>query len=455
MRKTIFSVSALILAVGLGFGLSHWLTEQMPESAQESAQEISAGGEREVLFWRNPMNPAITSPVFSQDEMGMDYLPVYADGAAASDGPVGTVMIDARTVQNIGVRTASAERASISRQIRALGHVDFNEERLLRLHPKVSGWIEALHVGETGTTVDEDSILLSIYSPELLSAQQEYLLEIETWERSRSAAAKRVMESALARLRLVDVPEHQLKELRDQRRSMRELHIHSPFGGSVMNIGVREGQYVTPSDELYLIADLSRIWVYVDIYEDQLPWVRIGDSAELRLRAAPGQVFSGQVAFIPPMLERQTRTVRVRIEVNNPGLKLKPGMFAEVDLHVATQAEAVVVPSEAIVRSGLREQVFVASGDGHFEPREVVLGLSAEGRTQILSGVDAGEQVVVSSQFLIDSESKLREATAKMAAALAGPMDHAGHDMSDMDMGEMSMDDMDMSDMSMDEVAQP
>lgn len=440
MNKSILmtAVAALIIGAGAGYLLA-------PVENGQLVNQSSA--EPEALFWRNPMNPVITSPVFMQDEMGMDYIPVYADGGSGGSEPAGTVTIDPVVVQNIGVRTAAVEQRPLARQINALGHVDFNEQRLARLHPKTSGWIEQLDIEETGTQVSNDTILLGIYSPDLVAAQQEYVVALSNAERLKNKAAKSLLKSTRERLQLFDVPAHQIKELEKSRKPMRRLHIHSPFKGWVMNIGVREGQYVTPKDELYLIADLGRIWVYVDVYEDDLPWLKVGDKAELSVRAAPGKRFEGVVSFIHPVLDRKTRTVRVRLEFDNPGLLLKPGMFANVVLQVDPRPNALVVPSEAIVRSGGREQLFVAKGNGKFEPRDVVLGISATGYTQVLVGVNAGEQVVTSSQFLIDSESKLREATAKMMAGeTVVPM---GHDMGEMDMGGMSMGDMDMSEMGM------
>ena len=427
------------------------------------ADEDKPKKEKKVLFWRNPMNPAITSPVFTKDEMGMDYIPVYEDGDSDSSEPAGTVKIDPVVVQNIGVRTERAQLKSISRRLNSLGRVDFNEELLARLHPKTTGWIKTLRVDETGTAVKKGSILLSIYSPDLVAAQREYLVALKNWESLSSKAPERirqttktVLESALDRLELLDVPAHQLAELKKTRKMNKYLHIHSPFTGTVMHIGAREGQYVTPKDELYMIADLKKIWVYVDVYEDEMAWVKVGDEAEMRVRAAPGRVFRGKVHFIYPYLDGKTRTVRVRLEFDNKEKILKPGMFANVVLRTDKQNEAVVVPSSAIVRSGSRDQVFVVRAPGKFEPREVLLGLSADGYTQILSGLKAGEEVVTSSTFLIDSESKLKEATAKMLEAMQsggessdGAMDMNGMDMNDMQMDDMSLDDMSMDDMDM------
>jgi len=400
--------------------LKSWLDSHFFKGTMTASQPAEATSERRALFYRNPMNPAITSPVPAQDEMGMDYIPVYAEGSPRGDEPTGTVTIDPVTVQNIGVRAAKVIRRSIARRLDALGRVDFNEERLARLHPKTTGWIEKLMVDETGALVKKDSMLLSIYSPDLVAAQREYLIALSNWDVVKDKPASQflkttrtILESSRERLELLDVPSHQLNELEKTRNVRKYLHIHSPFVGTIMNIGAREGQYVTPKDQLYLIADLRRVWVYVDVYENELPWVKVGDRVEMRVRAAPGRLFKGKVRFIYPYLEGKTRTVRVRLSFANPGLVLKPGMFANVVLYVDPQPEATVVPSEAIVRSGSREQVFVLRGEGKFEPREVSLGLSAEGYTQILKGVEEGEQVVTSAVFLIDSESKLREALQK------------------------------------------
>ena len=448
----------LVLSLGIGGAIGYMIGGQ---SNKIDSMDMVESTERKVLFYRNPMNPAITSPTFQQDEMGMDYIAVYADSGESSMSPVGTVIIDPVVVQNIGVRTAKASTQNISRRLNALGRVDFNEERLARLHPKTSGWIEKLQIEETGRRVKKDTILLSIYSPDLVAAQREYLVALKNWESVSKTSPQRVrqttktvLDSALDRLEFLDVPAHQLAELKVKRKIKKHLHIHSPFAGTVMNIGAREGQYITPKDQLYTIANLQKIWVYVDVYEDEIAWVKLGDEVEMKVRAAPGQIFSGSVKFIYPYLDGKTRTIRVRLEFDNEQNILKPGMFANVILRTDNQAAAVVVPSSAIVRSGSSDQVFVVRDVGKFEPREVLLGLSADGFTQILSGLNSGEEVVTSSTFLIDSESKLKEATAKMMEAMkmdSAPMMDGDMNMDDMGMDEeMSMEDMDANDMSLD-----
>ena len=435
-RQTVIGV---LIALALGGGAGYWAAARFASEDTLSGVEKAPGRDApKVLFYRNPMNPAITSPVPAKDEMGMDYVPVYAEGnSGVAAEPAGTVTIDPVTVQNIGVRTALAERQSISRHIRAVGRVTFDEERLSRLHPKTEGWIEALYVDKTGEQIREDTILLNIYSPQLVTSQQEYLLALNNLDALRQSpyaeirqGAEDLVKSARERLELLDVPEHQIRELEQSREIKKNLHIHSPFDGVVMKIGVRDGQYVTPSTELYEIADLSRVWVIADVYENEMPWIQTGDPVDMKLEALPGKVFAGRVGYIYPYAEAKTRTTKVRLEFANPDLLLRPDMFADVTIHAQRRVDAVVIPSEAVVRSGERELVFVVRGPGKFAPRDVKTGVQSQGRVQIIDGVSPGEEVVTSSQFLIDSESKLREATAKMLETQAGEQggaDDSGH----------------------------
>ncbi len=461
MNKLAFVVALLTLAVGAGGG--YWYARTLaPHTSPVATGEVPA--ERSPLFYRHPMNPEITSKVPAKDSMGMDYIPVYADADADADaeaGPAGTVRIDPVTVQNIGVRSARAERRVIGHTIRAVGRVDYDEERLARLSSKTEGWVEQLMVSNTGARVRRDDILLGIYSPQLVTAQQEYLLALQNRVALQDSPyaelrrnAEQLVEASRARLELLDMPAHQLHDLERSGKVMKDLHIHSPFDGVVVSVGARPGQYVTPATELYQIADLAKLWVYVDVYENELPWVRVGDGAQMRVNAAPGRVFEGKVTYIYPTMDPKTRTAQLRLEFANRAGVLKPDMFAEVTLRAGQRVEAVAVPSEAVVRSGAREQVFVVRAPGKFEPREVRLGVSAEGWTEILEGVRSGEEVVTSAQFLIDSESKLREVAGKMREpAAAAPADEL--DMSDMDMIEMDMSDMDMSDIEMAAPAPP
>lgn len=408
-------VTTAIVALLVGGASGYWIAGRAPQP-----EKPQAAAERKPLFYRNPMNPEITSPIPAKDEMGMDYIPVYADDNAQAAAS-GTVRIDPVVVQDIGVRTAKAERTTLSRHIRTVGRVAYDEERVARLHPKYDGWVEQLFVDKTGDRVKKGDMLLSIYSPLLVSTEQEYLLALDNAEKLKDSpfadvreGAQSLLRSTRERLQLLDMPAHQLKQLTEERKAMKGVHIHSPFDGIVMSIGAREGERITPETELYTIADLSHIWVLVDLYEDDLPWVHVGDAATMQVSGVPGRSFSGKVAFVYPYLEAKTRTIKIRLEFDNPDLVLKPDMYANVDIHANKQVEAIAVPSEAIVRSGTQDQVFVERAPGKFEPRDVTVGVASDGKTQIVNGLRAGETVVTSGQFLIDSESKLKEATAKM-----------------------------------------
>ena len=471
MNKTtiIVAIATLLLGIGIGYFLFQEATPDpiveterkplfyrnpmnpavtSPVPAQDSmgmdyipvyADDGKPPGERKVLFYRNPMNPAVTSPVPAKDNMGMEYIPVYADEDAGAQ-VVGTVKIDPVIVQNIGVRTAAAKRMALSRNIKTVGRVDFNEEHMARLHPKVDGWIEEIRVDKTGQEVQADDILLSFYSPKLVAAQQEYLLALNNQaalENSPieqiSSGAKALVKSSRERLTLLDVPEHQIRELEESREIKKNIHIHAPWDGTVIRIGARAGQFVTPSTELYMMVDLAQVWVYADVYEYELPWVKTGDEVEMTLASVPGRTFRGRLDYIYPYAESETRTTKVRMVFENADRHLRPDMFAEITIASDTQQNAVVIPAEAVVRSGDRMQAFVVREPGKFEPRNIRTGIESGGLVTVLEGVAEGEEVVTSAQFLVDSESKLREATAKMMETLNEPatpasMEDMNHD---------------------------
>ncbi len=410
--KLWFFISLLMLDVGMIIGY---------RLAPQPEQPVDATSPTKPLFYRHPMNPEITSPVAAKDEMGMDYIPVYPESAESVTDSAGTVKVDVGMLQTIGVRTAVAKRESLSHVIRTVGRIAYDEELLFRLHPKTEGWIEEVKVDKTGESVRKDADLLSIYSPQLVASQQEYLLALNNLKALETSpfadirrGAEELLESSLERLKLLDVPAHQLHELTYGQKIHKSLHIHSPAEGIVINIGVREGQYVTPNTELYTIADLTRVWVYADIYEYELPWVKQGDRVEMRLAGVPGRIFKGHLAYVYPYAEAQTRTIKVRLAFANNDLSLKPEMYTDITIYADPRPDTLTIPTEAVIRSGARTQVFVVVAPGKFEPREVTLGLAADGKVEVISGLMQNETVVASAQFLIDSESKLREATAKM-----------------------------------------
>lgn len=429
------ALSALMIGLAGGYGWAQ-------RNASRVAIAAQATGARVPLYYRHPMNPDITSPVPKKDEMDMDYAPVYA-GEGPQDA-AGTVRIDTVTEQNIGVRTAKAEARALSHVIQAEGRVDYDETRLARINPRTEGWVQTLEAAATGQSVRRGQTLLSLYSPQLVSAQQEYLLALHNRTAMQGSqhdelrrGADELAEAARGRLALLNVPSAQIEALARSGRVVTATPLLSPVDGVLVNVGVRPGQYVSPATELFAVADLSRVWVYADIYENELPWVRVGDSAAMHLAAAPGRIFKGKVAYLYPAVDAKTRTMKLRLEFANGDGLLKPEMFAEVTVSGAARETAVAVPSEAVLRSGVHDRVFVVSAPGKFEPREVQTGVSAEGWTEITQGVKAGEEVVTSAQFLIDSESKLSEATAKLREPVTPAL--PAHP-SAMDMGDMRLD---------------
>jgi Cu(I)/Ag(I) efflux system membrane fusion protein len=411
MNKQILII-AIVMALAAGAGGGYWYAQmQIPKGTTLA--------ELKPLYYRHPMNPAVTSPVPQKDEMGMDFLPVYTEDLQ-KEGPPGTVTIDPVTVQNLGIRTALAEQRTLARAIRTVGRVTYDEKLLTRLHPKIEGWITKLYVDETGEQVKRNQELLQIYSPQLVTTEEEYVLALnglETLENSPykdvRQGAENLVKSTRERLDWLDVPAHQIRVLEETREIEKNLHIHSPFDGIVVNIGAREGVYVTPQTELYMIADLSHIWIVADIYEYELPYIRIGQEAEVTLSYDPETVLTARITFIYPTLDPKTRTAKVRFELENPGQKLKPDMYANVEVRIPLGMR-LVVPEEAVLNSGTRQILFVDRGQGRLEPRDIQIGVSAEGYYEVQKGIASGERVVTSAAFLIDSESQLQSALGMM-----------------------------------------
>jgi Cu(I)/Ag(I) efflux system membrane fusion protein/cobalt-zinc-cadmium efflux system membrane fusion protein len=381
----------------------------------------AAGGatEQKITHWVSSMDPTYVRDAPGKDTMGMDLVPVYD-----KSGGGGGVTIDPATSQNMGVRIATVLRQDISRSIKTVGVVTADESRQSSINSKVEGWIEKLYVDQTGKPVSKGAPLLEIYSPDLVSAQQEYLLALRNSERLAenpypeiAQGAQRLRDAARTRLKYCDISDKQIRALEQSGEPRKTLTLYSPSNGIVMMKNALPGMRVMPGEELLQITDLSKIWVDAQLYEYQLPAVQVGQSAEIILPYSIGTVLRGKIAYIYPTLSGETRTARARIELPNPGLELKPEMYVDVRITGASQAAALVIPTEAILDSGEQQTVFVALGEGRFEPRIVRSGVKDEdGNVEILDGLQEGEQVVISAQFMLDSESRLREALQKMSA---------------------------------------
>ena len=467
MKNKIALYAALVAAGIVIGGAGPVLIKEGFSSGGNAEVEVKAGGagkgDKKVAYWRAPMDPTYVSDKPGKSPMGMDLVPVY-EGETA---PAGTVLIDPVTVQNIGVRSVKVEEKQLHKTIRTIGRVDYDEKRVFHVHTKVEGWVEKLYVDFTGQEVRKGTTLLDLYSPSLVSAEEEYLLSIKYGEGAlkygEGAGDESFKELSRRRLELWDIPDEQIRELERTGKVKKTLRVVSPSKGVVIKKNVVDGMFVKPGMSLYTIADISRVWVYADVYEYELPWVSVGQEAEMTLASHPGKVFKGEVSFIFPFMEAKTRTNKVRIVFDNPGGLLKPAMYANVTLKAALKKDAVGVPKEAVLLSGDKPVVIVRRGGGKFSPREVTLGVETDDYYEVLSGVRIGEEVVTSAHFLIDSESRLREAIGKMIGGKEGEsrpgaetmeeaknedtghegMDHEGMDHKDMGAGGEHAEEMD------------
>lgn len=420
---------ALAALIGAGYMTRHSIMSVFGGHADKQSAAPAAKPakkERKILYWHDPMLPDFRSDRPGKSPMNMDLIPKYADDDEAVPG---LVRIDPTAVQNIGVRSAVAKKMTLSKTIRTVGVVTYDETRLSKIQSKVPGWIEKLYINATGRKVSHDTILLELYSPDLVTTQEEYLLALNYRDSLKEGANESVVKggeqllaSARRRLELFDVPRHQIEELTAERKVKKTLHIHSPAEGVVVKKDVIEGMYIEPSMVLYEIADLSTVWALADVFEYEIPYVREGQHATLTLGSIPGRQFTGRITYVYPYLDPKSRSVKVRFEFPNPKLALKPEMYGDVTIHSGDRRSVVAIPNEAVLRTGLAALVFVDKGEGRFEPREVKTGMESGGYTEIISGVTEGEKVVVSSQFLIDSESKLKEAVGKMGGYNHGSM---------------------------------
>ena len=421
VSKATWMALAVVIGAG-GMAAGYWLGTRGPaEPRQSAAQGASATadaakGERKVLYYRNPMGLPDKSPVPKKDPMGMDYIPVY-EGEEPQNLPPGTVKISPDKVQLLGVRTEVVETRELKRTIHAVGTVQPNERGLYKVAPRFEGWIEKLRVNTTGQAVTRGQVLMEVYSPELVSAQEEYLIALQGARDvagagpEAQATMQRLADGVLRRLRNWDIAERELERLKQTGKPQRLLAYRSPASGVVLQKPSVEGMRFMPGEALYEIADLSSVWMIADVSEQDLGLVRPGQPARVRFASYPGREFEGRVVFIYPTLEPATRTGRVRVELANRERLLKPAMFGDAELASARAGgKALAVPDSAVLDSGTQQLVLVQRGEGLFEPRAVRLGMRADGYAEVKEGLQAGEQVVVRANFLIDAESNLKSA---------------------------------------------
>jgi membrane fusion protein, copper/silver efflux system len=383
-----------------------------------SAEKGRQKSGRKIKYYKSTMLLGEISQTPRKDSMGMDMVPVY-EGEEETQ----TITVDPATVQKMGVRTAVVTKGPLRRVIRTVGTIDYNETALADVTTKFRGWIEKLYVDSTGKQVHKGEPLFDIYSPDLYNAQSEYVLGLN------QGGTGGLKASARQKLKLFDVSEDQIAQLEKTRQPQRTLRVDAPIDGIVVEKNAVQGQMVEAGMRLYRLADLGIVWVQSQIYERDLALLKLGQEAEVSLSYLPDRKFRGRITYIYPTVDEKTRTARVRMEFHNPGLFLKPGMFATVELHAELEPDALLIPDTAVLRSGDKNTVFVALENGKFEPRLVTLGPRGENdQYEVLTGLKEGERVVTSGQFLLDSESQLREAIQKMLnpnVASSPPPQHA------------------------------
>jgi len=362
-----------------------------------------------------------TKPGETEMEMkGLTMESIQKEGKVQEVSP-GTVQISPERQQLIGVKFGTVEMKPLEKIIRTVGRVDYDEKRIVTVSPKVGGWIEDLYVDFTGRYVREGEPLLTIYSPELVSTQEEYLLALRAKKSLTKSpfpevagSGESLAESAKRRLRLWDISDDQIKVLEESGQAKKTLTLYSPFSGFVLEKSASKGMNVMPGMALYKLADLSVVWLYADIYEYELPFIRLGQQAMIQLSYLPGETFTGKAIYIYPSLNPETRTAKVRFEIPNSRERLKPEMYANVEIKVRL-GQKLAVPEGAIIDTGIRQLAIIDKGNGYFEPREVKVGSKVDNYYEVVKGLKAGERVVTSANFLIDSESKLKEAMGGMA----------------------------------------
>ncbi len=372
--------------------------------------------ERKLLYYRNPMGLPDTSPTPKKDPMGMDYIAVYEGEESNEPSSPNQIRISTDKVQKLGVRSEAASLRALDKIVRAAGRIEPDERRTYAISPKFEGYVERLHVNVTGQPVGKGQPLFEVYSPELVSAQREYAIAAQGVEALKDAGGtaqagmKQLAESSLQRLKNWDISEEQVKALAKAGETKRTLTFRSPVSGIVTEKKALQGMRFMPGEALYMIADLSAVWVVADVFEQDIGLVKMGAKAKVRINAYPDKLFEGKVSYVYPTLNAATRTVPVRVELANPGMLLKPSMFAQVELPVSAKGAVVTVPTSAVIDSGTRQIVLVQQGEGRFEPREVKLGARSDTYVEVIDGVKDGELVVVAANFLIDAESNLKAA---------------------------------------------
>ena len=398
-------MAALLITVSIGFQYS--LAETSSETIEQVMDDTALEHAEKHLDPKYvcPMHPQIIkNEPGSCPICGMDLVKKMIDADA---GKYPKVKVQNAVIQTMGIRTAHAKKDTIWKYIKTVGRVDYDETTLIHLHPKAAGWMEKLYLRAEGDLVKKGQVIGEFYSPEILSAQLDYIIALQQTSQAKAQKAKN-------RLRLLGVSEATISKIEKSRQSLNHVPVLAPSDGIVTMLYAREGMYLKPEKEFLTIADLSKVWVWVDVFEHQISWIKTGITAEIEVPAYPGRKWEGKLDYIYPELDPDSRTLKARLVFDNPDLLLKANMFAEVAIYGGPKRDVLVVPSESVIETGERSSVVKVVGEGVFQPVDVVVGIQRNAKTEILSGLEAGDEVVTSGQFLIDSESSLQASFIRM-----------------------------------------
>ena len=380
---------------------------------------MSTSSEREVLYWKAPMDPNYRSDKPGKSPMGMDLIPVYADEQAVDDP--NAIKISAAVVNNLGVRTEAARVEDLAREIDTVGFVSIDEDKASHVHVRTSGWVEKLYRKAIGEEVKENELIFALYSPELVNAQTEFVQALRLKQQTLVGASKE-------RLKALGMTVQQIAGLQRTGEVKQLIEVRAPQDGVIVDLQIGEGMHVTPGKTVFSLADLSTIWVKVDVFEAQSDWVKEGQPATMTLPFLPGESWVGEVEYVYPIVDAKSRTVQVRLAFENTDGRLKPNMYGEMSIAASPVRDVVSIAREALIRTGKTDRVILAVGDGKFRPAEVLAGRESGDRVEIVKGLRPGETVVTSGQFLLDSEASINSAFLRLLESDAED-EHAGHDM--------------------------
>ncbi|WP_154224689.1 efflux RND transporter periplasmic adaptor subunit [Marinicella rhabdoformis] len=414
MTNNTKQTKGIIIGLIIGILLTFLFNMFFMEGSIDGDSSNQSGSKNDPLYWVAPMDPNYRRDKPGKSPMGMDLIPYYGDDGDSSESGVGTIKISPDVVNNLGVRTVQVKRQSIHTEIKTVGYVQYDEDSLVHVHPRVEGWIEKLHIKAGGDPVEEGAPLYEIYSPELVNAQEEYLLAL-------GRKNVRLIEAAKMRLESLQLSKRHIDQLKSTRKIAQRVTFYAPQSGVVDNLNIREGNFVKPGNTIMSIGSLDEVWVEAEVFERQANLLKLNQKVTMTLDFIPGKKWIGQVDYIYPTLDAKTRTLRVRLRFENPDGVFKPNMFAQVNIHSYSMDDAVLIPTEAVIRTGNSNRVVLALGEGRFKSINVGIGRYYEEYAEITEGLTVGDEVVASAQFLLDSESSKTSDFKRMETSLDRP----------------------------------